>query len=212
MDDELQALDPGTRVAVALADVEARQLEHGRVGTEHLLLGLLAEGQSRAAEALFAAGIGLAGTRLKVAEAVGTSAAAEAVSAQPLSRSARATRAIGRSLRFARARKAALVAGEDLLLGVLDVEGTAGQVLRGLGVDLDRLRSTLADGTGSSSSGTASGSAVPVPSPRCPSCQADLTRELTHRVVASRDDHGATRDVVALSCGACGRLLGVTPT
>jgi hypothetical protein len=137
--------------------------------------------------------------RAKVGEAVGEPA--DEPLPDDLPRTARATRALGRAARFAHGRKAEQVGGEDVLLGVLDVEGTAGQVLRGLGVDLDRLRAALLD---DESTPTLS-PVAPVP-PTCPSCHADLRRELVHRPVSARGEAGP-RAVTVLSCGACGRFL-----
>ena len=54
------------RRAVVLAQEEARALHHGRIGTEHLVLGLLHEGEGRAAQALGALGLDLAGARAQV--------------------------------------------------------------------------------------------------------------------------------------------------
>ena len=56
-----------------------------------------------------------------------------------LLRSERAARALGRSVRFSHAARASSVGTEHVLLGVLDVEGTAGQVLLWLGADVERL-------------------------------------------------------------------------
>ena len=205
-DDDLRELDAGARLGVALAEVEARQLGHERVGTEHLFLGLLAEGEGRAGRALRSAGVDLAAARHKVDEAVGGTASVEGeLPVDALPRTARATRSLGRAVRFSHARKAAAVGGEDVLLGVLDVEGTAGQVLRGLGIDLDRLRATLLDADSSVITRPA------VAQPLCPSCSAELARELTYRPVQARGERATTRDAVVFSCGVCGRFLGITP-
>lgn len=207
-DDELRGFDAGARLAVALADVEARHLGHRRVGTEHLFLGLLAEGESRAAAALRGAGVPLEPARAKVAEARGDDADAAdggTGDGDRLPRTARATRALGRAARFAHGRRAERIGSEDVLLGVLDVEGTAGQVLRGLGVDLDRLRSSLLDDDDT----TAAPTVAPAP-PHCPSCHADLRRELVHRPLTARGEEGP-RPVTVLNCGACGHFLGALP-
>jgi ATP-dependent Clp protease ATP-binding subunit ClpA len=205
-DDELRGFDAGARLAVALADVEARQLGHRRVGTEHLFLGLLAEGSSRAAAALRSAGVPLEPARAKVGEAVGddTDDVDAGAPGDRLPRTARATRALGRAHRFAHGRRAEQVSGEDVLLGVLDVEGRAGQVLRGLGVDLDRLEASLLG-----EPDTTPEPVAPAP-PLCPGCHADLRRELVHRPMTARGESGP-KEVTVLSCGACGRFLAATP-
>jgi hypothetical protein len=138
---ELRGFDPAARRAVSLAEEEARELGHDRVGTEHLLLGLLTN-ESSTARVLANAGVTLTAARHKVAEAVGAPPDGE-VPPGPLPRTPRVERALGRSVRFAHGRGSDLVASQHVLLGVLDVEGTAGQVLRGLGLDVDRLRRTL---------------------------------------------------------------------
>src|SRR5688572_21389707 len=144
--DGLEGFGQGARRAVAMAAIEARDLGAARVGTEHLLLGLLAHAEGAAAKLLGASGVTLPSARRKVSEAVGQRQLSDADAARvrrpgdALERSARADRAIGRAFRFSHDAKSREVRTEHLLLGVLDVEGTAGQVLRGLGVDLEALR------------------------------------------------------------------------
>jgi hypothetical protein len=138
---DLRGFDAAARRAVARAEVEARELGHDHLGTEHLLLGLLTS-QSSTARVLTNAGVTLTAARHKVSEAVGAPPDAPPP-AGPLPRTPRVERALGRSIRFAHARGSDLVGSQHVLLGVLDVEGTAGQVLRGLGLDVDRLRMTL---------------------------------------------------------------------
>jgi len=198
----------GARRAVEAAEAEARALGHDRVGTEHLLLGLLAGESTTAAESLRAAGLSLASTRHKVGEAVGTTGDAPPV-AGDLPRTARAERALGRSLRFAHARHADTVATEHLLLGVLDVEGTAGQVLRGLGIDVDRLRAHL-DGVPPADVVAETTAAEPAATTgaRCGGCGAALADGLVYDVVEASGPRGP-RDVVVLSCGVCGHVVGV---
>ena len=62
----------GARQVVVLAQHEARQLRHDYIGTEHLLLGLLAEGEGRAAGVLRAAGVDADGIRADLQRIVGT--------------------------------------------------------------------------------------------------------------------------------------------
>ena len=221
---ELRGYDAAARQAVVRAEVEARELGHDRVGTEHLLLGLLTS-DSATARVLANAGVTLTAARHKVSEAVGpldAAAGAPATTAGALPRTPRAERALGRSVRFAHARGADLVGSQHVLLGVLDVEGTAGQVLRGLGLDVDRLRRTLdrlrtdgaeADGTDEPAGEDVPGEeAPPEPVPAevaCGSCGADLADHLVFRVLKARNDQGRTRDVLVFSCARCGRALGL---
>ena len=228
--DGLDGFGQGARRAVAMAAIEARDLGSARVGTEHLLLGLLAHTEGAAARLLGSAGVGLAAARRKVGEAIGqrsTSDADAARSRRPgdaVERSARADRAIGRAFRFAHDAKSREVRTEHLLLGVLDVEGTAGQVLRGLGADLDALR-TLVESSGAgaaTSASTAAGDddvaigAVPasrtgpyVPPPSCPSCTNPLEGALQFAVLEASDAEGRKRDVIVVACRACGAAVGV---
>jgi ATP-dependent Clp protease ATP-binding subunit ClpC len=137
----------GAQQALAAAEAEARGLGHDRLGTEHLLLGLVGtEPSGLAATSLRQAGVTLLATRHRVAEAF-VPAGEEAPGTGPLPRTARAARALNRALRFAEYGGAEQIGTDHLLLGVLDVEGNAGQVLRGLGVNVDRLHATVAGAT-----------------------------------------------------------------
>ena len=137
---DTEGLGDDARAAVTRAETVARELGQALVGTEHLLLGLLA-GDSAASRALLAAGATRAAARHKVAETVVTGAVRPVDGA--LEATPRAARAIGRAHRFSHHDKAETVGADHLLLGVLDVEGTAGQVLRGIGVDVAALRSSI---------------------------------------------------------------------
>jgi ATP-dependent Clp protease ATP-binding subunit ClpC len=135
----------GAASAIAAAELEARGLGHDRVGTEHLLLGLFANEPGGVSAALREAGATLAAARHKVADAVGpASPELSLASGDPLPMTARAERALARAVRFAHASGEEAATADHLLRGVLDVEGTAGQVLRGLGVDVRRLYATVA--------------------------------------------------------------------
>jgi ATP-dependent Clp protease ATP-binding subunit ClpA len=222
---ELRGFDAAARLAGVRADSAARELGHDRIGTEHLLLGLLTS-DSATARVLANAGVTLTAARHKVSEAVGPLGAAAggapAATAGALPRTPRAERALGRSVRFAHTRGSDLVGSQHVLLGVLDVEGTAGQVLRGLGLDVDRLRRTLdrlrTDGAESADADQPPGEDVPEeeapPAPvpaevACGSCGADLADHLVFRVLKARNDQGRTRDVLVFSCARCGRALGL---
>ena len=80
--DELRGFDEAATRAVALAAREARELGHDRVGTEHVLLGLLTN-HSETSTTLTDAGVTLAAARTKVIEAVGTFTARPPTSADP---------------------------------------------------------------------------------------------------------------------------------
>lgn len=212
----IEGFGPGARLAVALASAEARNLGSTRLGTEHLLLGLLAHRDGGAAQALGVAGVTLAAGRRKVAEAVGQRPPVD----DALERSPRTERAIGRAFRFAQESRSKEVRTEHLLLGVLDVEGTAGQVLRGLGTDIERLRSSLespraddasdgGEGYADDGSGASSGKAIGNLAVTCAACAAPLADALAFRILTASDDDGRKRDVIVVSCRACGSAIGV---
>jgi ATP-dependent Clp protease ATP-binding subunit ClpC len=215
--DDLRGFGVEARRAFALAETEARGLRHERVGTEHVLIGLLAVEACPAAVRLRDAGATITAARHKVVEAVPQG---DPRNMEVLPRSERAQRAIGRARRFSHAARSATVGTDHLLLGVLDVEGTAGQVLRGLGVEVEALRAALRAGAeppdeGDPDAGDAGGAAEggasgPMPL-TCPACAYDLEDGLTYRVVIASGPRGP-REAVAYTCGDCGRVLGIAPS
>jgi ATP-dependent Clp protease ATP-binding subunit ClpC len=206
---DLTGLGDEARAAVARAETVARELGLERVGTEHLLLGLLA-GDSVASRALLSAGATRAAARHKVAETVASGAVHPTDG--PIEPTSRAARAIGRAHRFSHHAKAEAVGADHLLLGVLDVEGTAGQVLRGIGVDVGSLRSSIPVDEPEAEVTPASTTGGPPPSPggaACPRCQAEVDA-LTGRIVPASDAVGRTGEAVVFSCRTCGTVLGVS--
>lgn len=222
----LERYSPSARRAVDLAAVEARRLGHPHVGTEHLLLGVLAEGHNPAARLLHAAGAPLAACREKVSEALARrDLPAPERGGADLELTDRAARAMDRAGKLSLRMKSEEVRTAHLMVSVLDVEGTAGQVLRGLNVDLGALREDLAGATGSESwsevaSGeVASGEGAAVvgqeaaggvvtdyvgPEPVCATCGKPLRATLSNMVLTS--DSGAEFEVVY--CSSCGAGLG----
>ena len=192
--------------AVDRAEAHARALGSAVVGTEHLLVGVIS-GSSDAADALLAAGATVAATRAKVAETAGPSDTANDGDLSPTSR---ATRALGRAHRFSHGERSEEVRARHLLLGLLDVEGTGGQVLRGIGVDVARLRDSLLTAA-TAASGPEPATSPPVaPGPRCPGCGTEVDA-LAFTNVPAADGDGRTGEVVVFSCRSCGTVLGVTP-
>lgn len=193
---------------VSLATVEARRLDHRRVGTEHLLLGLLSDDDGEAADVLRVAGVHLAAARHKVAEALGTDAGSPNSEVLPFT--ARAQRALERAGRFSRKEQEPDVTPGHVLLGVLDVEGLACQVLRGLDVDIVNLRNAV----GTTRAGVPVAPVddqppVEAARPRCPNCRAALDDTLTEMVIPARRDGKPTTDVSVAFCAACSTTLGV---
>jgi ATP-dependent Clp protease ATP-binding subunit ClpC len=207
----LENYSAGAKRVVASATTEARQLGHPRVGTEHLLLGLLSEDDSTPAAALRAAGARLPAARHTVVEVVVVEAGS--VAGDDLSLTPRAQRALERAGRFSRQERSAEVTERHVLLGLLDVEGLACQVLRGLDVDIVRLRDAVAGGA-DADTGTDSMQADEQPDhaairPRCPRCGASLDQTLAETSVTARDDANQPKPVTVVFCRACGTALGV---
>jgi ATP-dependent Clp protease ATP-binding subunit ClpC len=195
--------DPARR-AVELARGEAGRLGHGHIGTEHLLLGILAEGDSAAARALMECGATLAVCRELTVEAVGEESASPRTE---VALTQRANRALERAARLALRRRDAYVEPSHILLSVLDVEGRAGQVLRGLGVDLTALRAAVDGPTPNPAAVTLIAPGSPRPNdlgPRCGQCGADLTETLVERVVT----RAPAPPYRVVYCSACGSALG----
>lgn len=194
--------------AVELARSEARRVGHGHVGTEHLLLGILAEGDSPAARALTASGASLAGCRELAVEAVAEQSAVDPETEPRLTQ--RANRALERAARLALRRHDALVETSHILLSVLDVEGRAGQVLRGLGVDLNALRALLDSAASDAATVGSPATKPPLPGelrPRCGQCHASLAESLAEQVVT----RAPTPPYLVVYCSACGSAIGATP-
>jgi hypothetical protein len=209
----LETYSVQARRAVSLATAESRRLRHARVGTEHLLLGLLAEGASETAQTLQAHGASLGAARHKVVEATGAEAADDVTPSDP-ELTPRARRALDRAGRFARQDREPEVRPEHLLLGILDVEGLACQVLRGLGVDLARLREALVPEEPAVAvvDVEADAPVADTVRPRCPSCRAALDDTLMAVLMPARhdgDSHATTVRVVY--CAGCGAALGAVP-
>ena len=205
MTDAFERFSPRTERVLAFSEDEARRLGHGQVGTEHLVLGILVDGDSRAARALVASGATLGGCRSKVSESV---VANPRITDGPLPLTERANRALERAERLSLRRREPKVEPEHVLVSVLDVEGRAGQVLRSLTVDLLRLREAV--DAESAPVAEPQPKAKRPPGPRCPTCRAGLAGGLAHQVVRSHDpDGGGDRDLVVAYCPGCGSVIPV---
>ncbi|MDP1794477.1 MAG: Clp protease N-terminal domain-containing protein, partial [Acidimicrobiales bacterium] len=129
--------DRARRVLV-LAQEEARLLNHNFIGTEHILLGLIHEGEGTAAKALESLGITLEAVREKVEETIGP-AGASTTGSPPFT--PRAKKVLELSLREALQLGHNYIGTEHMLLGVVrEGEGVAATVLQSLGCDLSRVR------------------------------------------------------------------------
>jgi ATP-dependent Clp protease ATP-binding subunit ClpC len=124
-----------------LAQEEARDLNHAFIGTEHILLGLIREGEGVAAKALEALGVTFDVVREKVEEAIGTNATPSPGS-PPFT--PRAKKVLELSLREALQLGHSYIGTEHMLLGLVrEGEGVAAQVLSDLGADMARVRTQV---------------------------------------------------------------------
>src|SRR5215208_6703318 len=126
------------RRVVVLAQEEARMLNHNYIGTEHILLGLIHEGEGVAAKSLESLGISLEGVRQQVEEIIGQGQQAPS---GHIPFTPRAKKVLELSLREALQLGHNYIGTEHILLGLIrEGEGVAAQVLVKLGADLNRVR------------------------------------------------------------------------
>jgi len=126
------------RRVVVLAQEEARMLNHNYIGTEHILLGLIHEGEGVAAKALESMDISLEAVRAQVEEIIGQGQQAPS---GHIPFTPRAKKVLELSLREALQLGHNYIGTEHILLGLIrEGEGVAAQVLVKLGADLNRVR------------------------------------------------------------------------
>ena len=163
------------RRVVVLAQEEARMLNHNYIGTEHILLGLIHEGEGVAAKALESLDISLGGVREKVQEKIGPGQNAPS---GHIPFTPRAKKVLELSLREALKLGHNYIGTEHILLGLIrEGEGVAAQVLVEMNADLNKVRQQVIQllsgysggdqqkagagvGQGGASEGTPSGSVV----------------------------------------------------
>ncbi len=147
------------RRVVVLAQEEARLLNHNYIGTEHILLGLIHEGEGVAAKALESLGISLEAVRNQVQEIIGQGGSSPS---GHIPFTPRAKKVLELSLREALQLGHNYIGTEHILLGLIrEGEGVAAQVLVKLGADLSRVRQQvikLLSGYGGPAGEQASGS------------------------------------------------------
>jgi ATP-dependent Clp protease ATP-binding subunit ClpA len=126
------------RRVVVLAQEEARMLNHNYIGTEHILLGLIHEGEGVAAKALESLGISLEAVRQQVEEIIGQGRQAPS---GHIPFTPRVKKVLELSLREAKELGHNYIGTEHILLGLIrEGEGVAAQVLVKLGADLSLVR------------------------------------------------------------------------
>jgi len=144
--------DRAQRVIV-LAQEEARRLGHNVVGTEHILLGLVAEGEGVAAKALMALGVNLDTVRKEIELVVGKG---DFIYQGQIAFTPRTKRVLELAIDEARQLGHTYIGTEHILLGLIrEGEGVAAQVLRNLNVDLESVRRQVIELLGGSTQGGA---------------------------------------------------------
>ena len=134
----LERFTDRARRVVKLAEEEARMLNHNYIGTEHLLLGLVHEGEGVAAKALESLGISLDAVRQQVEEIIGRGQQApfDVIPFTP-----RSKKVLELSLRESQQLGHNYIGTEHILLGLIrEGDGVAAQVLVKVGADLNRVR------------------------------------------------------------------------
>ncbi|OES45978.1 ATP-dependent protease ATP-binding subunit ClpC [Domibacillus iocasae] len=158
---------------LALAQEEAIRLGHNNIGTEHILLGLVREGEGIAAKALYGLGLSAEKIQEEVEELIGKGdGASKTVHYTP-----RAKKVIELSMDEARKLGHSYVGTEHILLGLIrEGEGVAARVLGNLGVSLNKARQQVLQLLGSSESGgSQGGQASNVSTPTLDGLARDLT-------------------------------------
>ncbi|MCZ9880384.1 ATP-dependent Clp protease ATP-binding subunit [Arthrobacter sp. B2a2-09] len=175
------------RRVVVLAQEEARMLNHNYIGTEHILLGLIQEGEGVAAKALESMSISLDGVREQVQEIIGQGRQAPS---GHIPFTPRAKKVLELALREALQLGHNYIGTEHILLGLIrEGEGVAAQVLVKLGADLNRVRQQvihlLSGYEGKDPSGTVAGPSQPEAAPAGSAVLDQFGRNLTQ---AARDN------------------------
>ena len=134
----LERFTDRARRVVKLAEEEARMLNHNYIGTEHILLGLIHEGEGVGAKALESLGISLEAVRQQVEEIIGQG---QQVPSEEIPFTPRAKKVLELSLRESLQLGHTYIGTEHILLGLIrEGDGVAAQVLVKLGAGLNQVR------------------------------------------------------------------------
>jgi ATP-dependent Clp protease ATP-binding subunit ClpC len=203
------------RRVVVFAQEEARLLNHNYIGTEHLLLGLLREGDGVASKALESLGISLDEVRGQVEEIIGQGAEAPT---GHIPFTPRAKKVLELSLREALQLSHNYIGTEHILLGLArEGEGVAAQVLVKQGATLDAVRTAvlrmLEGFAGPADQPEAAAITQPHELPACPRCRLPLVETVGYRVIdiPPAGAEGETRTATFAFCQRCGCSLGTLP-
>lgn len=130
------------RKVIILAKEEARRFNHDYIGTEHLLLGLIREGEGVAAAVLQKMGVSLQNIRLEIEKLVQPGPTTQILGDIPFT--PRAKKVLELAAEEARSLGHNYIGTEHILLGLIrEGEGVASQVLMNLGLDLNRVRNEI---------------------------------------------------------------------
>ncbi len=141
MSERFDKFTESARRTLQLAQEESRRLNHNYIGSEHLLLGLVGEGRSPAAQWLASAGVDLAKARSAVESKAGRQ---ESAPSGDIALTPHAMRAIEHAVEEARELKHDYIASEHLAFGLArEGEGVAVVVLESLGVSPDQMRDEM---------------------------------------------------------------------
>lgn len=212
------------RSVLVLAQEEARLLNHSFIGTEHLLLGMIREGEGVAARALESLGIELGAIRERVRATITMPVDPTDPGSPPFT--PRAKQVLEYSLREALQLGHNYIGTEHLLLGLVrEGEGVAAQALRSSGIELSQIRQEvmrlLSGFQQRESQGSVGFSPLTVtdhtfssagsPGPRCPGCKSYLVEGAHYRsmTVPPTASGPSPLSVETVFCGQCGILLGM---
>ena len=207
------------RLVVVGAQEQARLLNHNYIGTEHLLLGVLAIPESAAAQAIMASGVDLDAARASVKAIIGVGAASPE---GHIPFTPRSKKVLELSLREALQLSHNSIRSEHLLLALLrEGQGVAMHVLVRAGVDPDKLRAkvlrhlaeappedvgeTVGYSVRTVTTMPVRGEAIAV----CSRCNAALGAPVRLVKTTAATGEGDSRDIVLVVCPNCGGTLGV---
>jgi hypothetical protein len=204
----------GSRREIALASQEAKELGHDFIGTEHLLLGLLAAGEGTAVAVLTDLDVTLDDARRKVAQRVHASGSGS-IDSPPFTPLAK--RVLERALRETMRLNAKSVESEHLLLGLIEVpDGGGARILAELAGSLEQVRQGVQARIGPPpappGAGRATAAGAPLEQTKAPLTGGALRRWATQTRVVFRSpaeeagenaDTVATKDAAAPRCGSC---------
>jgi ATP-dependent Clp protease ATP-binding subunit ClpC len=135
-----------SRQVLVLAQDEARHFKHNYIGTEHILLGLLREGDGLAAQVLAGFDVTLDEVRSQVARLVGEG---DEIASGQIPFTPRAKKVLELALREALQLQSSFIGTEHLLLGIArENQGVAARILLDFDVDADKIRKSVEDALG----------------------------------------------------------------